>query len=74
MRAGTMKLRDPSPPRRLARDWKAGLDLLDRAADKLDQAEAGDPDAQGEALWDLEARAQKHFTAMHVPFRVCFVE
>ena len=74
MRAWTAKLRVPTPPRRVADDWEAGLDLLDRAADKLDEAEAGDPEAQSEALWSLEPRAQKHFDAMHIPFRVCFVE
>ncbi len=31
-------------------------------------------EAQGEALWSLEAKAQRHFRAMHVPFRVCWVE
>ncbi len=74
MRAWTAKLRGPKPRRRLAHGWEAGLDLLDRAADKLDDAEAGDPDAPGEALWNLEARAQNDFDAMHMPFRVCFVE
>lgn len=74
MRTWVAKLRVPQPPRGVADDWQAGLDLLDRAADKLDDAEAGDPDAQSEALWSLEPRAQKRFDAMHVPFRVCFVE
>ena len=51
----------PEPVGGVADDWEAGLDLLDRAADKLDDAEAGDPDAQDEALRNLEARAQEHF-------------
>jgi hypothetical protein len=74
MRTWVAKLRVPTPPRAVAADWEAGLDLLDRAADRLDDAEAGDPDAQGEALWSLEPRAHEHFDAMRVPFRVCFVE
>ncbi len=74
MRTWVANLRVPQPPRAVAGDWKTGLDLLERAADKLDDAEAGDPDAQGEALWSLEPRAHKHFNAMHVPFRICFVE
>jgi hypothetical protein len=73
MRTWVTKLRVPTPPRAVAGDWKAGLDLLERAADKLDDAEAGDPEAQSEALWNLEPRAHKHFNAMHVPFRICFV-
>ena len=52
------------------------------AADKLTESEqaaaVGDleraGEAQGEALWSLEAKAQEHFRAMHVPFRVCWVE
>ena len=74
MRKWVVKLRVLQPPARIADDWRAGLDLLDRAADRLDDAEAGDPEAQGEALWSLEAQAQKHFDAMQVPFGVCFVE
>lgn len=74
MRTWVANLRVPQPPADVAGDWQAGLDLLDRAADKLDAAEAGDPNAQSEALWDLEARAQQRFDAMHVPFRACFGE
>ena len=74
MRTWVAKLRVPKPPRAVVDDWKAGLDLLERAADKLDDAEAGDPEAQSEALWNLEPRAHRHINAMHLPFRVCFVE
>jgi hypothetical protein len=74
MRKWIAKLRVPTPPRAVAHDWDAGLDLLDRAADKLDDAEAGDPEAQSEALWGLEPRAHKRIDATHLPFRVCFVE
>ena len=74
MRAWTAKLVVPTPPRRIADDWEAGLDLLDRAASSLDDAAAGDPDAEGKALWSLEARGQAHFKAMHLGFRVCFVK
>ena len=74
MRTWKAKLRVPPPPQSVADHWKAGVDLLDRVAHKLDDAEAGDPEAQGEALWSLEPLAHKHFDAMHVAFRVCFVE
>jgi hypothetical protein len=74
MREWVARLRPLEPPKELAADWRAALDLLDRAADKLDAAEAGDPDAQSEALWSLEPRAQQHIIAMHVPFKICFVE
>ena len=60
MRTWIAKLRVPKPPQAVVHDWKTGLDLLDRAADKLDDAEAGDPEAQSEALWNLEPRAQAH--------------
>lgn len=74
MRDWVARLRSLDPPPEVARDWRAALDLLDRAADALDAAEAGDPEAQSEALWNLEPRAAKRIEAMHVPFRVCFVE
>lgn len=78
----TDELRAVEAPPSIARDWDAGLALLDQAADKLTESElaanAGDleraGDAQGEALWALEAQAQEHFDTMKVPFRVCFVE
>ena len=56
MRTWIAKLRVPKPPQAVVHDWKTGLDLLERAADKLDDAEAGDPEAQSEALWNLEPR------------------
>ena len=76
------ELRALEVPAPITRDWNKGLALLERAADKLTESEqlaaAGDferaGDAQGEALWSLEAKAQEHFNAMHVPFRVCWVE
>jgi hypothetical protein len=74
MRDWTADLRTLPPPATVAEDWNAGLDLLDRAANALDRAEAGDPDAQSEALWALEPRAQRHFRATGLPFQVCFVE
>jgi hypothetical protein len=74
MRTWVTKLRTVEPPPALADDWHAALDLLVRAADKLDEAEAGDPEAQGIALWGLEARAQEHIDAMDVPFQACFVQ
>ncbi len=74
MRAWVAKLRVLEPPRSIEADWRAGLGLLVRAANRLDDAEAGDPDAQGDALWNLEARAQRRFDAMRLPFRACFVE
>lgn len=74
MRRWIKELRTLEPPSSVATDWGQGLDLLEQATHALDDAEAGDPDAQGEALWNLEPRAQKHFNATHLPFRVCFVE
>jgi hypothetical protein len=74
MRRWVADLREIEAPRDVSRDWSAALDLLVRASRKLDDAEAGDPNAQGEALWVLEARAQEHINAMDVPFAVCFTE
>jgi CubicO group peptidase (beta-lactamase class C family) len=74
MREWVAELRTLTPPTEVAEDWGAGLELLVRASHKLDDAEAGDPNAQGEALWNLEARAQKRFTRMRLPFKVCFVQ
>jgi hypothetical protein len=74
MRKWVAKLRTLEPPRAVTDDWRTALDLLVRAANKLDDAEAGDKNAQSEALWDLEARAAKHIEAMDVPFKACFVE
>lgn len=74
MRRWVARLRTLSPPSKVAKDWTTGLDLLVEASHKLDDAERGDPDAQSEALFGLEARAGEHFKAMHMPFKVCFVE
>jgi hypothetical protein len=74
MRRWVARLRTLVPPTDVAKDWDAGLDLLIEASHKLDDAENGDPDAQGEALFVLEAQAGEHFDAMHMPFKVCFVE
>lgn len=74
MREWITDLRTLTPPPTVAADWSAGLRLLERTTFALDAAERGDPEAQGEALWVLQARAQKRFDAMGVPFRVCFVE
>jgi hypothetical protein len=76
------ELRALETPSAVARDWNTGLALFERAADKLTESEqaaaVGDlersGETQGEALWGLEAEAQKHFKAMRVPFRVCWVE
>lgn len=68
------QLRALEPPSAVADDWHAALDLLDQSADKLDDAEAGDEEAQSEALFNLQARAQEHIDAMDVPFTGCFVE
>ncbi|HUS60874.1 MAG TPA: hypothetical protein VMY34_01675, partial [Acidimicrobiales bacterium] len=68
------QLRTLVPPADVADDWTAGLDLLDQSADKLDQAEGGDEDAQSDALFGLQAEAQEHFDAMGMPFKGCFVE
>ena len=51
LRAWTAKLLVPTPPRRIAEDWEAGLDLLDRAASSLDDAAADDPGAHGTTRW-----------------------
>jgi D-alanyl-D-alanine carboxypeptidase len=74
MREWVAELRTLTPPADVAEDWHTALDLLVKASHKLDDAENGDPDAQSEALWSLEAKAQEHFEAMHLPFKVCFVE
>jgi len=74
MRDWVAELRDVEAPPAIAHHWTAGLDLLDQAADALDRAEAGDPEAQGEALWALEPAAQRHFNRMRVPFAACFRE
>jgi len=74
MRDWVAELRTVPPPATVAADWRAGLDLLDQAADALDRAEAGAPEAQSEALWSLEPRAQRRFNATGLPFRACFVE
>lgn len=68
------QLRPLEPPAEVTDDWHAALDLLNQSADKLDHAEAGDEEAQSEALFDLQARAQKHIVAMDAPFSSCFVE
>ena len=76
------ELRALEVPAPITRNWNQGLALFERAADKLTESEqaaaVGDleraGEAQGEALWSLEAKAQRHFRAMHVPFRVCWVE
>ena len=68
------RLRILEPPPAVAADWHAALDLLDQSADKLDDAEAGDEEAQSQALFDLQAQAQEHIDAMNVPFTGCFVE
>jgi len=68
------QLRALEPPPAVADDWHSALDLLDQSADKLDDAEAGDEDAQSEALFDLQPRAHEHIDAMDVPFNVCFAE
>jgi len=74
MREWVADLRTLPPPTAVAADWTAGLDLLDQAADALDRAEAGVPEAQSEALWALEPRAAEHFAATGLPFGICFVE
>lgn len=74
MRRWIKDLRTLEPPSSVATDWNTGLRLLERSTRALDRAEAGDPDAQGEALWVLEADAHEHFDATGLPFRVCFVE
>jgi len=74
MRRWVADLRPLAPPKRIARHWEAALDLLVEASHELDAAEQGDPDAQGDALWNLEARAGRHIEKMHIPFKVCFVE
>lgn len=68
------QLRALEPPSAIADDRHAALDLLDQSADKLDDAEAGDEEAQSEALFGLQARAQEHIDAMDLPFNGCFVE
>jgi hypothetical protein len=74
MREWVAEFRTLTPPANVAEDWDTALDLLVKASHKLDDAEAGDGDAQSEALWGLEARAQEHIDRMHMPFKVCFVE
>jgi hypothetical protein len=82
MHDAAAELRALEVPAPITRDWNKGLALFERAADKLTEFEqlaaAGDleraGEAQGEALWSLESKAQEHFNAMHVPFRVCWVE
>lgn len=74
MRDWVDDLRALTPPTAVAEDWTTGLDLLVEAADALDRAEAGDPDAQGEALWVLEPQAHEHFMATGLPFHFCFFE
>ena len=68
------------PPRRLATDWNAWLDLFDRAAAKLVEAQRAElsgraSDAQSEALWSLEPLAAKKFAhmvkQMHIKFKAC---
>jgi len=73
MRDWVADLRTLPPPTAVAADWNAGLDLLVQAADALDRAEAGDPEAQSDALWNLEPEAGEHFIATGLPFHVCFV-
>jgi hypothetical protein len=74
MRDWVDDLRTLTPPTAVAEDWTAGLDLVVEAADALDRAENGDPEAQSEALWSLEAQAQQRFIATGLPFHFCFVE
>jgi hypothetical protein len=74
MRTWVAELRTLEPPTEAAQHWDTALRLLVKASHKLDDAEAGDPDAQSEALWGLEARAHRHINRMHMPFKVCFVE
>jgi D-alanyl-D-alanine carboxypeptidase len=74
MREWVADFRTLTPPANVAQHWDTALDLLVKASHKLDDAEAGDPDAQSEGLWGLEARAQEHFKRMRMPFKVCFVE
>ena len=74
MREWVADLRALPAPTAVAADWKAGLDLLVQAANALDRAEAGDPEAQSEALWSLEPQAGEHFAATGLPFHFCFVE
>ena len=74
MREWIERLRTLEPPQSVSTHWRRGLELLEQASYKLDDAENGDPDAQGEALWSLEPRAQEQFVATRLPFRACFVE
>lgn len=74
MRRWVRDLRALEAPPEVARHWFLALDLLVQASRKLDEAEAGDPNAQAEALWSLEAEAHEHIEAMRVPFKGCFVE
>jgi hypothetical protein len=69
-------------PESIAPAWRRALSLLRRAGRRLDDAERlaaqgraeESGNAQGEALWSLEARAAKIIARLRIPFRVCFVE
>lgn len=74
MRGGIERLRTLEAPASIATNWYQGLALLEQATFKLDDAEHGDPTAQSEALWGLEASAHEHFDATDLPFEFCFVE
>ena len=74
MREWIERLRTLEPPQSVLTHWYRGLELLEQASYKFDDAENGDPDAQGEALWSLEPQAQEQFVATRLPFRACFVE
>jgi hypothetical protein len=69
-------------PKSIENDWRRMLGLLHRAGQRLEDSERlaaqgrlrASGRAQGEALWDLEARAGKIRQRLDVPFRVCWVE
>ncbi len=71
MREWITDMRTLEPPASAQRHWNKGLDLLEESTYQLDAAEQGDPDAQGKALWDLQARAAKQFQASGLETR-CF--
>lgn len=74
IRGWVTQLRTLVPPTAVADDWNKGLDLLVQSAKRLDDAEAGDPTGEGEALFVLQAQAQEHFNATGLPFQACFVD
>lgn len=71
MREWITDLRTLEPPASAERHWERGLDLLEESTHALDAAEQGDPDAQSEALWVLQARAAEQFQASGLKTR-CF--